>query len=136
MVSLIGVIIQAGRPARAWSRMTKPQCAILIQMRAMEIGPRHFLFNIKAAETDRCGCDKGSQTPKHILMQCPRYIIPRINLREQLWEVGKETDYDEIISKPQAIRSVANFMHRVGLLQKFQQVDIEDDEEEPIGPAA
>jgi hypothetical protein len=67
---------------RLYEGLSKPQCAILIQMRTMRIGLRHFLFKIKVAETDRCSCDEGSQTPKHILMQCPQYIIPRI----KLWE--------------------------------------------------
>ncbi|KAJ5211064.1 hypothetical protein N7491_010880 [Penicillium cf. griseofulvum] len=65
---------------RLYEGLSKPQCAILIQMRTMRIGLRHFLFKIKAAETDRRSCDEGSQTPKHILMQCPRYIIPRTEL--------------------------------------------------------
>ncbi|KAJ9481215.1 hypothetical protein VN97_g12279 [Penicillium thymicola] len=62
---------------RLYEGLSKPQCAILIQMRTMRIGLRHFLFKIKAAETDRCNCDEGSQTPRHILMQCPRYVVPR-----------------------------------------------------------
>ncbi|KUM65948.1 hypothetical protein ACN42_g1166 [Penicillium freii] len=106
-------------------------------MRTMRIGLRHFLFKIKAAETDRCNCDKGSQTPKHILMQCPRYVIPRTKLWEQLWDIGiNEMDYDKIMSNPQATGYVVNFMHRIGLLQQFQYVTPEDDDDEPIGLAA
>lgn len=106
--------------------------------RMVRIGLRHFLFNIKAAETDRCSCDEGSQTPKHILKQCPGYIIPRIKLREQLWAVViKEMDDNKIISNPQTTRYVVKIMRQTGLLQQFQQVDIEeDDDEEPIGLAA
>ncbi|OQD91721.1 hypothetical protein PENSOL_c049G05847, partial [Penicillium solitum] len=82
---------------RLYEGLSKPQCAILIQMRTMRIGLRHFLFKIKAAETDRCNCDEGSQTPKHILMQCPRYVVPRTKLWEQLWGIGiNEMDYDKI----------------------------------------
>ncbi|KAJ9481262.1 hypothetical protein VN97_g12230 [Penicillium thymicola] len=123
---------------RLYGGLSKPQCAILIQMRTMRIGLRHFLFKIKAAETDRCSCDEGSQTPKHILMQCPRYIIPRTKLWEQLWAVGiKEMDYDKIVSNPQATRYVANFMHRTGLLQQFQYVGLEEgDDDEPTGLTA
>ncbi|KAJ5199244.1 hypothetical protein N7491_000200 [Penicillium cf. griseofulvum] len=109
-------------------------------MRTMRIGLRHFLFKIKAAETDRCTCDEGSQTPKHVLMQCPRYIVPRTRLWEQLERIGigfMERDYDKIMSNPQATRYVVNFMHRTGLLQQFQHVGIEeDDDDEPTGLAA
>jgi ribonuclease HI len=124
---------------RLYEGLSKPQCAILIQMRTMRIGLRHFLFKIKAAETDRCTCDEGSQTPKHILMQCPRYVVPRTKLWEQLWGIGiNEMDYDKIVSNPQATRYVVNFMHRTGLLQQFQHVGIEqdDDDDEPTGLAA
>jgi hypothetical protein len=105
----------------------------------MRIGLRHFLFKIKAAETDRCSCDEGSQTPRHILMQCPQYIIPRTKLWEQLDRVGigiTEIDYDKIMSNPQATRYVVNFMHRTGLLQQFQHVGTEEDDDEPTGLAA
>jgi ribonuclease HI len=124
---------------RLYEGLSKPQCAILIQMRTMRIGLRHFLFKIKAAETDRCSCDEGSQTPKHILMQCPQYVVPRTKLWEQLWGIGiNEMDYDKIVSNPQATRYVVNFMHRTGLLQQFQYVtpEEEDDDDEPTGLAA
>ncbi|KAJ5033199.1 hypothetical protein NUH16_003115 [Penicillium rubens] len=45
-------------------------------------------------------------------------------------------DYDKIMSNPQAIRYVVNFMHRTGLLQQFQYVAPEDDNDEPTGLAA
>jgi ribonuclease HI len=124
---------------RLYEGLSKPQCAILIQMRTMRIGLRHFLFKIKAAETDRCSCDEGSQTPRHILLQCPQYIIPRTKLWEQLDKIGigiTEIDYDKIMSNPQATRYVVNFMHRTGLLQQFQYVTPEDDDDEPTGLAA
>ncbi|KUM57174.1 hypothetical protein ACN42_g10015 [Penicillium freii] len=46
-------------------------------------------------------------------------------------------DYDKIVSNPQATRYVVNFMHRTGLLQQFQHVTPEeDDDDEPTGLAA
>jgi ribonuclease HI len=124
---------------RLYEGLSKPQYAILIQMRIMRIGLRHFLFKIKAAETDRCSCDEGSQTPRHILIQYPQYIIPRTKLWEQLDRIGigiTEIDYNKIMSNPQATRYVVNFMHRTGLLQQFQYVTPEDDDDEPTGLAA
>ncbi|KAL2695400.1 hypothetical protein AAEP93_003493 [Penicillium crustosum] len=103
----------------------------------MRIGLRH-LFKIKAAETDRCNCDEGSQTPRHILMQCSRYVVPRTKLWEQLWGIGiNEIYYDSIVSNPQATRYVVNFMHQTGL-QQFQHVRIkeENDDDESTGLAA
>lgn len=89
------------KPLRLYEGLSKPQCAILIQMCTMRIGLRYFLFKTKAAETDRCNCDEGPQTPKHILMQCPNYNMPRTKLREQLWDIGiNEMDYNKIVSNP------------------------------------
>jgi hypothetical protein len=64
--------------------------------------------------------------------------MPRTKLREQLWDIGiNEMDYDKIVSNPQATRYVVNFMHRTGLLQQFQHVGIEEeDDDEPTGLAA
>ncbi|KAJ5963980.1 uncharacterized protein N7479_003856 [Penicillium vulpinum] len=121
---------------RLYEGLTKPQCAILIQIRTIRIGLRHFLFKIKAAESDRCLCDEGSQTPKQILMQCPRYTMPRTKLWDQLYDLGIEIDYDKIISNPQATRYVVKFIHQTSLLRQFQHIGIEDDDDEPVGLAA
>jgi len=122
---------------RIYEGLSKPQCAILIQMRTMRIGLRHFLFKIKAVNSDKCSCGEGSQTPKHVVMQCSHHI----ELRKRLWREldnieGLETDYDKIVSHPQATRYVVNFMHRTGLLQQFQYVGLENDDDEQTGQRA
>ena len=115
---------------RLYEGLSKPQCAILIQMRTMRIGLRHFLFEIKAADSDQCSCGAGSQTPKHVLMQCAHYVEFRKQLWGQLDEIkGLETDYDKIVSYLHATRYVANFMHRTGLLSLSQYEGIEDDDD-------
>ncbi|KAJ5562064.1 hypothetical protein N7461_000825 [Penicillium sp. DV-2018c] len=122
---------------RLYEGLSKPQCAILIQMRTMRIGLRHFLFKIKAVDSDKCSCGAGSQTSKHILLQCPLYA----DLRKQFWErldkneVQVGTDYDTIVSHPQATRYVAKFMQQTCLLQQFRCVELEEDDE-PLGLAA
>lgn len=46
-------------------------------------------------------------------------------------------DYDKIVSNPQTTRYVIDFMYRTGLLQQFQEVGIEEDNnDEPTGLAA
>jgi ribonuclease HI len=56
---------------RLFDSLSKPYSSILIQMRSMRIALNHFLFKIKAVESDECYCSEGSQTPRHILMQWP-----------------------------------------------------------------
>jgi predicted methyltransferase len=44
-------------------------------------------------------------------------------------EVEVETDYDKIMSHPQATRYVAKFMQQTGLLQHFRCVELVEDDE-------
>jgi hypothetical protein len=41
-------------------------------------------------------------------------------------DLGRTTDYNTIVSDSQAIRYVAEFMHRTGLLGQFRDVEYED----------
>ena len=73
------------------------------------------------------------------LDRCPHYTKLRARLWAQLDKYDVETDYDKIVSHPQATRYVVNFMHRTGLLQQFQFVGLEDDDdddEQPTGQRA
>lgn len=100
--------------------LSKPYTSILVQMRSMRIGLRHFLYKINEAESDRCDCEEGSQTPRHVLLQCPLYtdlrkaLMQKIRARTDLW--GNSMDYEAILSHPQATRYVAEFMLQTGLL--------------------
>jgi hypothetical protein len=130
------------RILRLYDGLSKPYSSILIQMRSMRIGLKHFLFKIQASDSDRCRCDEGSQTPRHVLMQCPLYtdlrkkMLDKIATRTDIRRVSL-TDYNGIVSHPQAIRYVAEFMHETGLLGQFQYVDFEPEPDpETIGLAA
>lgn len=105
------------RCAKRWGRKTTFAST-------KHLGLRHFLFKIKAAKTDRCSCDEGSQTLKHVLLHCPLYTGLRLRLWTQLDKFDVETDYANIMVHPQATRYVTNFMHRTGLLSQFQYVGI------------
>jgi ribonuclease HI len=111
-----------------YKALLKPHTSIIIQMRTMRIGLRHFLFKIKASETDRCSCGEGSQTPKHVLLQCSLHAEARRQMISKLHDVeglrGRLSDYDALVSDPQAIRYVAEFMHQTGLLGQFRHVEL------------
>ncbi|KAF4210539.1 hypothetical protein CNMCM5878_004249 [Aspergillus fumigatiaffinis] len=113
--------------------LSKPHTSIIIQMRTMRIGLRHFLFKIKASETDRCSCGEGSQTPKHILLQCSLYVEARRKMINKLFDEGFRgniSDYDMLVSDPQAIRYVAEFMHQTGLLNQFRHAELTEPAEQ------
>lgn len=54
-----------GTAGRATGINLNIQCSGGLSMR---ISLRHFLYKIKEAESDRCRCDQGSQTPGHVLI--------------------------------------------------------------------
>jgi ribonuclease HI len=125
---------------RLFDSLSKPYTSILIQMRSMRIALNHFLYKIKAVESDECYCSEGSQTPRHILMQCPLYADLRQTFLDKIrmTDLGDSTDYDAIVSHSQATRYVAEFMLQTGLLGQFRHVEIEPEppqgeENEPPG---
>jgi len=86
--------------------------------------------------SDRCGCDEGSQTPKHILLQC-RLLG---DLRDEMWRridrVGlkRRGYFDTLIKEPRAVRYVADFMIKTGLLGQFQAVEPLQEDLDPGPP--
>ncbi|KAJ6032769.1 hypothetical protein N7540_003501 [Penicillium herquei] len=109
--------------------LPKHYTSILVQMRSMRIGLKHFLYKIKEADSDECGCGEGSQTPRHVLLQCPKYIDLRETLINKLMAKTdlrpSQLDYEAIMSHPQAARYVAEFMIQTGLLGQFRKCEVE-----------
>jgi hypothetical protein len=72
---------------------------------------------------------------RHILLQCPLYTGLRAEMLNKLAKIkelnGRTSDYDGLISSPQAIRFVAECMHRTGLSGQFREVELT----EPAMPA-
>ncbi|KAJ5809047.1 uncharacterized protein N7503_001265 [Penicillium pulvis] len=102
----------------------------------MRIALNHFLFKIGEVESDLCSCEEGSQTPRHVLLRCPRFVDER---KEMLEKIQARTDlrgldYEALMSHPRATRYVAEFMIRIGLLGQFRHCEVklepdpEDDE--------
>ncbi|KAI9035225.1 putative RNA-directed DNA polymerase from transposon X-element, partial [Aspergillus affinis] len=99
---------------RIYEGLSKPQTSIIIQMRTMRIGLRHFLFEIKQVDSDRCGYELGSQTPKYVLMECSLHLASQRIVMERLDSIEglrrHIQDYDAVMNHPQAIRYVADFV--------------------------
>ncbi|KAI9035055.1 uncharacterized protein KD926_004680 [Aspergillus affinis] len=103
-----------------YEHLSKAHTSIIIQMRTIRIGLRHFLYKIKQVDSDRCACDLGSQTPRHVLLECSLHTTGRRIMMDHLNQIeglrGRIQDYDAVIAHPQAIRYVAEFMQQTGLL--------------------
>jgi hypothetical protein len=87
------------------------------------------LYKIKERESDRCSSEQGSQTPRHILLQCPLYNDLRRIMLDKVarTDLGNTTEYDAILSHPRAARYAAAMMHQTGLLGQFRHVETEPD---------
>ena len=118
--------------------LPKPHASIIIQMRTQRNGLKHFLFKIKVSDSDQYHCGQGSQTSRHILLQCPLFTDPRKAMLDKLDPgIRRKMDYNGIMSHPRAMRYIAEFMHQTGLLSQFRDVeqtghykrgtDVEDD---------
>ncbi|KAF4206679.1 hypothetical protein CNMCM5878_006123 [Aspergillus fumigatiaffinis] len=90
--------------------------------------------HIKDYDTDRCRCGEGSQTPKHVLLQCSLHVEARWKMIAKLHDVegirGKLSDSDALVSNPQAIRYIAEFMHQTGLLSQFRHAELTEPAEQ------
>ena len=90
-------------------------------MRTSRIGLNHFLYKIGFWRLDRCGCDEESRTPKHILLDCRLLSDLRDEMRRRIDRVGlkRREDFDTLVNEPKAVRYVADFMIKAGLLGQF-----------------
>ncbi|OJJ86311.1 uncharacterized protein ASPGLDRAFT_44098 [Aspergillus glaucus CBS 516.65] len=53
--------------------MRKAWSSILIQLRKQRVGLNYFLHRIGVAESPRYTCNEGVQTPKYVILHCPRF---------------------------------------------------------------
>lgn len=70
---------------------------------------------------------------RNVLLQCPLYTSLRETMLNNIWyktDLGRTADYNTIVSDSQAIRYVAEFMHRTGLLGQFRHVEYNEVEAE------
>jgi len=109
---------------RLYRNLTKAASSALIQLRTGKIGLNHYLHSINLRDSDQCQCGWGSQTAKHILMDCPKFM----NARDRMWrkirvktpDIG--TDYASLVSNDHAAPAVANFMISTRLLGQFRAI--------------
>lgn len=94
--------------------LTRPLCALLIQIRTGKIGLNDFLFSVNKAESDRCNCpETPKQTAVHVLTTCPNWNQLR---EETLWAGTANRDMKTFLNEPTTARRAAMFMAKTGLL--------------------
>ena len=96
-----------------------------MQFRTDKIGLAAHLAKTNTWESGRCACGLGQETIEHVLMECDRWEDERHDLRFDLFEgdVSMLLSCDELLTHRDAVRPVACFMVRTGLLGQFRVVD-------------
>lgn len=94
-------------------------------MRIGRVGLAAYLKKINPRESAKCGCDLGSQTVEHAILECPLLNDQRSTVRGDLAErgVSMTLGHEELLRQAVAAPLVADFMIKSGLLAQFVAVD-------------
>lgn len=116
--------------------LPKPYTSVIMQLRSERSALNHYLFKVKQHPDSWCTCwSQARQTPQHVLLTCERWQAERAEIMTKIaarTDVSTNASYDQLVSDPKAVRYVAEFMLKTGLLGQFREVQI--DPEPPEAP--
>lgn len=97
------------------SKLRKAESTILIHMRTGRTGLAHFLHKAKVPGWDSgvCECGQALETPRHVLLYCPRE-------RERRTEFGERADFVRLLDTPEGAGIASRWMIQSGRLRQFQ----------------
>jgi hypothetical protein len=109
-------ILSQKRGVQLYQGLTKPEAAILFQMRSERIGLGGYLKKIKVVDTAACQCQRSNETVSHILGDCFEFGAQRRTYLGQptIWNVPA------LLSNSKLARKAVAFMKSTGLLDLFR----------------
>ena len=91
---------------------------MLIQLQTSWTRLRHFLSKVQVPryELGQYSCDTGSETPRHVLLQCPYKAEHQETLREAQ---GGQLDLKSPLGTPKRAPIASKWMIRLGRILQF-----------------
>lgn len=97
--------------------LTKAQSTMATLIRTEHIGLEDYLYRrrVPGHETPACACGWQRQTPKHVLIFCPKFREGRSRMLAE----AKTADYHTLVSSALGIRAAATWLINKGILNQF-----------------
>jgi hypothetical protein len=95
---------------------TKPESAILIQLRTGKIGFNAFLYErrVPGVWGRRCTCERGAMTVRHVLLACPKWQ----DTRQDYALIRKDIKW--ALTTREGTSKAIGFVLQTGLLEQFR----------------
>jgi hypothetical protein len=115
-------LVGAGPPSRKrillHTGLQKAESAVLTQIRTGRIGLAAFLNKARVPEfpSPMCQCGQASETPKHVIIHCPRFAEARRYIKDP--QTGL-VDIKSLVSKAEGTKRLARWFLRLRILPQF-----------------
>ena len=116
------VVTEATAPTKQVLRLhkglRKAESALLVQARTGKIGLAKFLnsMHVPGYETAKCECGAGQETPRHMVIFCPREAGRRSQLADT---AGRKWTYPQLVGMNEAAKCFVKWIMQSNRLSQF-----------------